>query len=199
MGAYSPAPAATPAVVEAAMEAIVRPALASLAAMGRPYRGVLFAGLMLTADGPKLVEFNARFGDPETQALMALFEGDLALTLKACAEGDLSRAPVWGLSDKAAVAVVMAAQGYPDDPLKGAVVRGLPAAMAVEGAIVFSAGLGQDPEGRFIANGGRVLTLTGTGATIAQAAEAAYAAARAIDWPTGFFRRDIAWRALGPR
>lgn len=199
MGAYSPAPAATPAIVATAMETIVRPALAALSAMGRPYRGVLFAGLMLTADGPKLVEFNARFGDPETQALMALFEGDLALTLKACAEGDLTRAPAWGLGDKAAVAVVMAAQGYPDDPLKGAIVRGLPAASTVDGATVFSAGLGQDPEGRFIANGGRVLTLTGTGATIAQAADAAYAAAGAIDWPTGFYRRDIAWRALWPR
>lgn len=196
MGAYSPASIATAAVVAAVTHTIIEPTLAGMAAEGAPFTGVLYAGLMLTPAGPRLVEFNARFGDPECQVLMARFEGDLAGLLMAAAAGDLSRAPGWRLRPEAAALVVLAAQGYPDAPLTGSVIRGLAAAGAVEGAVLFHAGTRRDADGTLRAAGGRVLNAVGLGATLTDALARAYAAAGAIDWPGGFYRRDIGWREL---
>jgi phosphoribosylamine--glycine ligase len=195
MGAYSPPPALTPALAEAAMTRIVRPALGELARQGTPFRGFLFAGLMLTADGPKLIEFNARFGDPECQALVLRLQSDLLAALLAACDGELAHFDLrW--RNAAAIAVVMAARGYPGDPVKGTEIRGLERAAAVPGVQVFHAGT-QRQDGRLVATGGRVLTVCATGADLRTARDAAYAAVAAIDWPEGFCRRDIGWRALG--
>jgi phosphoribosylamine--glycine ligase len=194
MGAYAPPPALPPALEEAAMERIVRPALAELARQGTPFRGILFAGLMLTADGPKLIEFNARFGDPECQVLLLRLQSDLLPALLAACDGELAHFAVrW--RDLASIAVVMAARGYPADPLKGTEIRGLDRAAAVPGVTLFHAGT-QRLDGRLVAAGGRVLTVCATGPDLRSARDAAYQAIAAIDWPEGFCRRDIGWRAL---
>ena len=195
MGAYSPPPAFTPAVQEAVMRRIIAPTLAEMAARGTPFRGVLFAGLMLTADGPKLIEFNVRFGDPECQALLLRLRSDLLAALLAACEGRLSGLDLaWSLA--ASLVVVMAAKGYPDTPRKGSEIKGLARAAGLPGARIFQAGTALRGDGALVAQGGRVLAVAGTGATLRQARDAAYAAVDAIDWPGGFCRRDIGWRAL---
>lgn len=194
MGAYSPALALTPALEAVALATIVRPTVTALAATGTPYSGVLYAGLMLTAEGPKLIEYNARFGDPECQVLMMRLKGDLLPLLLAVAEGRLAAAAPPVFSDDAALTVVMAADGYPGAPATGGTVGGIAAAEAT-GAKVFQAGtrLAGDT---LVAAGGRVLAVTATGQDVAAARAVAYRAVDAIDFPTGFCRRDIGWRAL---
>jgi len=194
MGAYSPAPAFSEAMQAEVMERIVRPTARAMAARGTPCSGVLFAGLMLTRDGPKLIEWNVRFGDPECQALMLRLETDLLDLLLACAEGRLDAAQA-RFRPQPALVVVMAARGYPGEPLRGSEIRGLEAAAAMEGATVLHAGTKRGADGRLLADGGRVLNICASGATVADARARAYAAVDAIDWPEGFCRRDIAWRA----
>jgi len=194
MGAYSPAPVMTPALVEQALAGIIRPTIAGMAERGTPFRGVLYAGLMLTATGPKLIEYNVRFGDPETQALLLRLESDLLEMLLATRKGGLSGLdPRW--SEDAALTVVMATKGYPGAFPKGSVIRGLTAADALPGVKVFHAGTALK-DGKLVANGGRVLNVTARGATIAEAQARAYEAVAALDWPEGFCRRDIGARAL---
>jgi phosphoribosylamine--glycine ligase len=195
MGAYSPAAVLTPDLEEQALGEIVRPTIDALAAAGTPYVGVLYAGLMLTADGPKLIEYNVRFGDPECQVLMARFDGDLLETLLAVAEGRLADAPAPAFSDTVALTVVMAANGYPGTPETGGAIGGIEAAEA-GGAMVFQAGT-RLVEETLVSAGGRVLAVTATGVDVAEAQRKAYAAVDVIDFPTGFCRRDIGWRAIG--
>jgi phosphoribosylamine--glycine ligase len=194
MGAYAPVPRFTPALHNEVMDTIARPALAALAGHGTPFRGALYVGMMLTADGPKVIEFNARFGDPECQVLMVLLKSDIVPALMAAHAGGLDRITLdW--HEGAAMTVVMATRGYPGAYEKGSVIRGLDAAGALPGVTLFHAGTaGKD--GNVIANGGRVLNVTARGATLAEARERAYAATRAIDWPQGFYRSDIGARAL---
>jgi phosphoribosylamine--glycine ligase len=195
MGAFAPVQAFPPAAEQAAFDGIIRPALAAMAARGTPFRGVLFAGLMLTDDGAKLIEFNVRFGDPECQILLLRLRSDLLPALLAACDGELANFALrW--FDVAAVAVVMAAAGYPEAPQRGGEINGLASAAAVADVQVFHAGTEQDAEGRVRAIGGRVLTLCATGATLQQARDRAYEAVDRVDWPTGFCRRDVAWRAL---
>jgi phosphoribosylamine--glycine ligase len=189
MGACSPPPGVTPALEAAVMNGIIRPALAELAARGTPFRGVLFAGVMLTAQGAKLIEFNVRFGDPECQALVLRLRSDLLPGLVAACEGELANFDLrW--SEEAAIAVVMAARGYPGEPVLGSEIRGLDHAAAVPGVRVFHAGT-REKEGRVYASSGRALTVCATGGDLSSAREAAYAAVGAIDWPEGFCRLDI--------
>jgi len=196
MGAYSPAPAVTEAVAADVMARIIRPTIAAMAAEGRPFKGVLYAGLMLTKDGPKLLEYNVRFGDPECQVLCARLMSDLLPALIASAEGVLASFHLrW--YDKAALTVVMAAKGYPDAYQKGTEIRGLERAAVLPDVTVFHAGTKRGEGGRILANGGRVLNVTATGKTIAEAKARAYEAVDRIDWPEGFCRRDIGWRATG--
>ncbi len=192
MGAISPPGGFTDAQAEEAMARIVRPALAEMARRGTPFRGILFAGLMLTAQGPKLIEFNVRFGDPECQALVLRFASDLLPALVAACEGELGNFAL-RLSAQTAVAVVMAARGYPGTSAKGSEIRGIAAAAARPGALVFHAGTRAEG-GRILADGGRVLTVCATGRDGAEARARAYAAVDAIDWPEGFCRRDIGAR-----
>lgn len=196
MGAYSPAPIFTDAVRDQTMEQIILPTLRGMKAEGRPFVGVLFAGLMITPAGPKLIEFNVRFGDPECQTLMRRMKSDLAPVLLLAAQGQLAGAPKIVWDERPAVTVVYAAQGYPDEPLKGSVIRGVMQANAVEDVVVFHAGTRVDSDGLLRADGGRVLNVTATGATLRDAVNAAYEGVSQIDWPGGFCRRDIAWRAL---
>ena len=196
MGAYAPVPAFPPAAERHALERIIRPALAEMARRGAPFRGVLFAGLMLTEDGPKLIEFNVRFGDPECQILLTRMRSDLLPALQAACDGELANFDV-RLFDTAAVAVVLAARGYPDAPERGGEIRNLAGAAAVPNVQVFHAGTEQDADGRLRAAGGRVLTVCATGKTLKAARDRAYEAIDRIDWPGGFCRRDIGWRALG--
>ncbi len=194
MGAYSPAPCVTPEIAERILAEIVRPTVRAMAAEGAPYRGVLFAGVMLTPTGPKLIEYNCRFGDPETQVLMTRLKSDIVPALMATADGGLAHLDLrW--HDQTALTVVMAARGYPDAPLKGSEIRGLDAASKVEGVAIFHAGTRRDGE-RVLANGGRVLNVTAMAPTVEEARRRAYAAIDLLDWPEGFCRRDIAWRAL---
>ncbi|WP_291295913.1 phosphoribosylamine--glycine ligase [Elioraea sp.] len=193
MGAYSPPAMFTPALEDEVMSRIVRPTLAAMAARGTPFRGVLFCGLMLTADGPKLIEFNVRFGDPECQALMLRAEGDVLAALDACAQGRLDTASVQ-MRAEASVVIVMAARGYPGAYAKGSVIGGLDDAAAMPGARVFHAGT-KRVDDSIVADGGRVLGIAARGATVAEARAAAYAAVDRVAWPEGFCRRDIAARA----
>jgi phosphoribosylamine--glycine ligase len=195
MGAYSPAPVLTPELEERALGEIVRPTIDALAAAGTPYVGVLYAGLMLTAEGPKLIEYNVRFGDPECQVLMARYDGDLARLLLAVAAGRLADEPAPAFRDETALTVVMAATGYPGTPKTGGTIRGIDAAEAT-GTTVFQAGTKMQGD-ELVAAGGRVLAVTATGVTVAAAQAAAYRAVDAIDFPTGFCRRDIGWREIG--
>ncbi len=196
MGTYSPAPRGTAEIQREVMDRIVDPVVAAMAAEGRPYNGVLYAGLMLTQDGPKLIEINCRFGDPECQVLMARLRSDVLPALLATADGQLDHFDLrW--RQEAAVCVVMAAKGYPGDYAKGTEIRGLDKAAAVPDVTVFHAGT-VTKGGKVLANGGRVLGVTAIGADIAAAQKQAYRAVDAIDWPEGFCRRDIGWRALKP-
>jgi phosphoribosylamine--glycine ligase len=197
MGAYSPAPIFTDAVRDQTMEQIILPTLRGMKAEGRPFVGVLFAGLMITPAGPKLIEFNVRFGDPECQTLMRRLNSDLAPVLLAAAKSELASAPALEWDTRPAVTVVYAAQGYPDEPLTGSVIRGLAKAQAVEGVEIFHAGTKLDDDGLLRAAGGRVLNVTAIGETLKDAVARAYDAVNRIDWPGGFCRRDIGWRALG--
>ena len=194
MGAYSPASILTPELEARAMDEIVRPTVDALAAQGTPYSGILYAGLMLTPEGPKLIEYNARFGDPECQVLMMRLESDLLELLHATAKGRLAEAEPPRMRDGAALAVVLAANGYPSTPDKGGEIGGIEAAEA-KGAKVFHAGTALH-DGKLVANAGRVLNVTALGGTVAQARERAYAAVDAIAFPSGFCRRDIGWREL---
>lgn len=196
MGAYSPTSHATPEFVRDIMARFIEPTLAAMEKLGMPFCGVLYAGLMLTPTGPKLVEYNARFGDPECQVLMARFEGDLARLLMACAQGRLGAAPQFRLSDQTAALVVMAAQGYPDDPIKGSEIRGEVGAQAIPRGVLLHAGTRRDEDGKLRAAGGRVLNAIGLGPDLQAAVDTAYQVVDAIDWPMGFHRRDIGWREL---
>jgi phosphoribosylamine--glycine ligase len=194
MGAYSPAPVLTPDLEERVMAEIIRPTVATLAAEGMPYSGVLFAGLMLTDTGPKLIEYNARFGDPECQVLMMRLDSDLVALLLAVAQGTLADHGPVALRDMTALTVVMAANGYPGAPEKGGTITGLKAA-ETHGARIFHAGTALVGD-VLVANGGRVLNVTGMGRNVTEAKAAAYAAIDAIDFPTGFYRHDIGWREV---
>ncbi|MDZ7628310.1 MAG: phosphoribosylamine--glycine ligase [Parvularculaceae bacterium] len=194
MGACAPAPVFTETVREQTMARIVIPVIAEMNRRGVPYRGVLFAGLMVTREGPKLIEFNARFGDPECQVLMRLLKSDLLPILHDAAMGALKpRALDW--SSDSAVAVVLAAKGYPGAFERGSRIRGVEAAQRCDGVIVFHAGTAANGDD-LMASGGRVLNVTATGRTIRDAVERAYAGVANIDWPEGFCRHDIGWRAL---
>jgi phosphoribosylamine---glycine ligase len=194
MGAYSPAPVMTPALVERTMAEIIRPTIAGMARRGMPFKGVLYAGLMITAEGPKLIEYNARFGDPETQVLMVRLKSDLLAALLAVADGVLASMDLrW--HDDAALTVVMATNGYPGSYRRGSEIRGLAQAGEVDGVEVFHAGTRRDGD-RILADGGRVLAVTARAPTIAEAQARAYRAVDLIDWPEGFCRRDIGWRAV---
>jgi phosphoribosylamine--glycine ligase len=193
MGAYSPAPAMTPELVERTMREIIEPTMRGMAEMGAPFSGVLYAGLMLTADGPKLIEYNVRFGDPECQVLMPRLKDDILVLMRAAADGQLGHMSArW--RDEAALTVVVAANGYPASPEKGAPVSGIEAAER-EGAMVFHAGTAEK-DGRLVASGGRVLNVTALGRDVAEAQRRAYAAVDRIEFPGGFCRRDIGWRAV---
>ena len=194
MGAYSPAAVLTAELEARAMDEIVRPTVEALAAQGTPYSGVLYAGLMLTAEGPKLIEYNARFGDPECQALVMRFDGDLLELLLAVAKGRLAEAGTVELADEAALTVVIAAKGYPGTAAAGGAIAGVEEASS-EAVRVFQAGTAME-NGALVAAGGRVLSVTARAATVAEAREAAYAAVDRIDFPTGFCRRDIGWREI---
>ncbi|MBY0406148.1 MAG: phosphoribosylamine--glycine ligase [Rickettsiales bacterium] len=194
MGAYSPPSVMTEALRKEVMETIIHPTVSAMQKEGAPFQGVLFAGLMLTASGPKLLEYNVRFGDPETQSMMMRFTGDLFQVLHACATGKLQEAKL-AFTPEASVCVVMAASGYPGAYDKGTLIGGLEKAAAVPGAKIFHAGTAEK-DGNIIATGGRVLGVTALGKTIAEAQKNAYAAIDAIHWPEGFCRRDIAWREI---
>lgn len=194
MGAYSPAPVFTDAVRERTMTEIILPTLRAMKAMGMPYKGVLFAGLMITRDGPKLIEYNARFGDPETQVLMIRLMSDLVPALLASVEGELKHFDLRWYPEPA-LTVVMAAKGYPGDYAKGTTIEGLDDAAKVEGVEIFHAGTRADGN-RILANGGRVLNVTATAKTVSEAQRRAYEAIDRITWPEGFCRRDIGWQAV---
>jgi phosphoribosylamine--glycine ligase len=194
MGAYSPAPVLTTELERRTMEEIVLPTARALAAAGTPFSGVLYAGLMLTADGPKLIEYNVRFGDPECEAIMPRVEGDFAELLRAVATGRMADA-IPQLSPHYAVTVIVAARGYPETPVSGGLIRELEAAEQVEGVTVFHAGTAWDERG-LVAKGGRVLAVTATADTFANARARAYRAVDQIDFADGFHRRDIGWREV---
>ena len=196
MGAYSPAPAMTDELLAEVMKTIIQPTIDGMAAEGRPYKGVLFAGLMLTRDGVKLLEHNVRFGDPECQVLMMRLKSDLVGALAATVDGVLDRFDLrW--YDDAALAVVLAAEGYPGSYEKGTEIKSVKAAGdADENVTIFHAGTKRDGDGPLLAAGGRVLNVTALGRTVAEAQSRAYAAVDRIDWPGGFCRRDIGWRAV---
>jgi phosphoribosylamine--glycine ligase len=194
MGAYSPAPIVDDAMSARVMDEIVLPTLRAMTALGAPYKGVLYAGLMIGADGPKLIEYNVRFGDPECQVLMLRLMSDLVPALLASRDGVLKSVDLRWYSE-AALTVVMAAKGYPGNYAKGSVIHGLDAASTVTGVEIFHAGTKKDG-GRIVANGGRVLNVSATGATVREARTRAYEAISRIDWPEGFYRHDIGWRAV---
>ncbi|WP_375243548.1 phosphoribosylamine--glycine ligase [Sphingomonas parapaucimobilis] len=194
MGAYSPARVLTPELEQQAIDRIVRPTVDTLRAEGMPFSGVLYAGLMLTEQGPKLIEYNARFGDPECQVLMLRFQGDLLAVMLAVAEGRLAELPAPDFSDDPALTVVMAAAGYPGTPKAGGAIDAIDDAETT-GAVVFQAGTRMDGE-QLVASGGRVLAVTASAATVGEAQAAAYRAVDAIRFPDGFCRRDIGWREV---
>jgi phosphoribosylamine--glycine ligase len=196
MGAYSPAPIVTPDIQKKVMEQMILPTAKALNDAGMPFCGVLFAGLMITKMGPRLIEYNARFGDPETQVMLPRLKSDLLDALYKCATGKLNEVTLeW--KDETALCVVMAAKGYPGTYQKGTVIKNLDKANAVPKAVVMHAGTKRNASGDITAQGGRVLGVTGFGPSITDAKAAAYRAVDAIDWPEGFCRRDIGWRAAG--
>ena len=194
MGAYSPAPNIDDAMSARVMAEIITPTLRAMNAMGAPYKGVLYAGLMIAADGPKLIEYNARFGDPETQVLMLRLMSDLVPALLASRDGQLKSFDLRWYPDPA-LTVVMAAKGYPGDYARGSVIEGLDDAAKVEGVEIFHAGTKADGR-RILANGGRVLDVSAIGKTVREAQARAYEAIARIRWPEGFYRHDIGWRAI---
>jgi phosphoribosylamine---glycine ligase len=194
MGAYSPAPNIDAAMSARVMAEIITPTLRAMKAMGAPYKGVLYAGLMITADGPKLIEYNARFGDPETQVLMLRLMSDLVPALLASRDGQLKSFDLRWYADPA-LTVVMAAKGYPGEYARGSVIEGLDDAAKVEGVEIFHAGTKADGN-RILANGGRVLDVSAIGKTVREAQARAYEAISRIRWPEGFYRHDIGWRAV---
>jgi phosphoribosylamine--glycine ligase len=195
MGAYSPAPVMTDALAVEIEETVIRRTVAAMKAEGRPYTGVLYAGLMITADGPKLIEYNVRFGDPECQVLMLRLKSDLLPALLAACDGLLDTFDLrW--YEEVALTVVMASNGYPGSYNKGSEIRGLDAAGTDDKVKVFHAGTARRADGALIATGGRVLNVTALGDTVREAQQRAYAAIDRIDWPGGFCRRDIGWRAV---
>ncbi len=194
MGAYSPAAVMTPEMTRRTMDEIVLPTVRAMSAMGAPYKGVLFAGLMITADGPKLIEYNARFGDPETQVLMLRLMSDLVPALIAARDGQLKTFDLRWYPD-AALTVVMAAKGYPGNYAKGSAIEGLREAAALDGVEIFHAGTKAEG-GKIVANGGRVLNICARGKTVGEAQTRTYAAVDKIRWPGGFCRRDIGWQAV---
>jgi phosphoribosylamine---glycine ligase len=194
MGAYSPAPVMTEAMCARVMEEMIYPTLRALKAMGSPYKGVLFAGVMVTKDGPKLVEYNARFGDPETQVLMMRMMSDLLPALIASADGQLKNFSLRWFDD-VALTVIMATKGYPGSYGKGSVISGLDEAAKIEGVEIFHAGT-IAKNGNILASGGRVLNVCAMGKTVTEAQQRAYAAIDRINWPEGFCRRDIGWQAV---
>jgi phosphoribosylamine--glycine ligase len=197
MGAYSPAPILDAAMARRAMDEIVLPTVRAMAAEGMPYKGVLYAGLMIGPQGPKLIEYNCRFGDPECQVLMMRLKSDIVPALLAAADGGLAQFDLrW--RDETALTVVMAANGYPDAYRKGSEIKGLDRAAEVEGVQIFHAGTMQEGE-QVLAVGGRVLNVTALAPTVEEARARAYRAVDLIDWPGGFCRRDIAWRAVARR
>jgi phosphoribosylamine--glycine ligase len=194
MGAYSPAPIMTPEMNARVMDEIIMPTVRAMKALGAPYKGVLFAGLMITKDGPQLIEYNVRFGDPECQVLMLRLMSDLLPALLAARDGQLKNFDLrW--YDDAALTVVMAAKGYPGNYQRGTLIEGLDAAAEVEGVEIFHAGTTADGD-RIRASGGRVLNICARGKTVRDAQSRAYAAVDRIKWPEGFCRRDIGWRAI---
>ena len=195
MGAYAPAPVLTPELEQQAMDEIVRPTARAMAAAGTPFSGVLYAGLMLTAEGPKLIEYNVRFGDPECEAIMPLIEGDFAKLLHSVATGRLAGIDPPGLAAKHAMTVIVAARGYPGTPASGGTINAIEAAEQVEGVTVFHAGTTL-AGGNLVAKGGRVLAVTAVADTFANARARAYRAVDQIDFADGFHRRDIGWREL---
>lgn len=196
MGAYSPAPILDDVLSGRVMDDIIRPTVTAMADEGMPFTGILYAGLMITDTGPKLIEYNVRFGDPECQVLMARLKSDLLPALIAATDGVLEQFDLrW--YDDAAMTVVMATEGYPGDYAKGSEIGGLAAASAIPGVTVFHAATRDAGDGRILADGGRVLAVTGTGPTIAAARDSAYRGVAAVEWPEGIYRRDIGWRALG--
>ena len=194
MGAYSPAPVLTDEICVRVMNEMIYPTLRALAAMGSPYKGVLFAGVMVTSDGPKLVEYNARFGDPECQVQMLRMRSDIVPALIACADGQLKNFSLRWLDD-VALTVIMATKGYPGDYGKGSVIEGLEEAAKVEGVEIFHAGT-VARDGHILANGGRVLNICASAKSVTEAQRRAYAAVDRIRWPEGFCRRDIGWQAV---
>ena len=194
MGAYSPAPVMTPELEARVLAEIIEPTVAAMAAAGRPYKGVLYAGLMITAEGPQLIEYNARFGDPECQVLVMRLMSDLLPALIATSDGVLKSFDLRWYPEPA-ITVVLAAQGYPGPYGKGSEIKGLED-LDEEDLMVFHAGTRRAEDGRLLAAGGRVLNVTALGKTVAEAQARAYAAIDRIDWPEGFCRRDIAWRAV---
>jgi len=194
MGAYSPAPVMTPQLAERVMREIIRPTVTGMATIGRPFKGVLFAGLMITKDGPKLIEFNVRFGDPECEVLMPRLMSDPLPALIAARDGQLRSFDVrW--HDRTALCVIMAARGYPGEPLRGTEINGIGDAEDLQGVTVFHAGTKQQ-DSKILANGGRVLAVTALANTPAAAYARAYEAVDLIRWPEGFCRNDIGWRAV---
>ena len=194
MGAYSPAPVMTPEMSRRTMDEIVLPTLRAMRASGAPYKGVLYAGLMITRTGPQLIEYNVRFGDPECQVLMLRLMSDLVPALVACTDGMLKSFDLrW--YDDVALTVVMAAKGYPGGYAKGSTIEGLEQAAQIEGVEIFHAGT-TEKDGRIVANGGRVLNVSATGKTVGEAQKRAYAAVDRIHWSDGFCRRDIGARAV---
>lgn len=202
MGSYAPAPVVTPRMMELVQTLIVEPLLSGMAEEDMPYQGVLYVGIMVTETGPKVVEFNARFGDPECQVLMAGLPGDIVPALLTCATGGLVHghreiADMMGINTfQPSACVVMATDGYPEDYPKGSIIKGIPSANDIEGVTVFQAGTDKDSDQNLIAVGGRVLGVTAVGADLKQAIDRAYQGVDQIDWPQGFNRKDIGWRAL---
>ena len=194
MGAYSPAPVMTEAMCARVMAEMIGPTLRALAAMGSPYKGALYAGVIVTSGGPKLVEYNARFGDPECQVLMLRMMSDIVPALIACTDGQLKNFSLRWFDD-AALTVIMATRGYPGSYGKGSVIEGIDAAAKVEGVEIFHAGT-IVKDGAILANGGRVLNVCALGKTVTEAQARAYVAVERIKWPEGFYRRDIGWQAV---
>ncbi|MGF7162335.1 phosphoribosylamine--glycine ligase [Rhodoligotrophos appendicifer] len=194
MGAYSPAPVMTREMIERTMREIILPTVNGMAEAGTPFKGVLYAGLMITAEGPKLIEYNVRFGDPECQVLMMRLKSDIVPALIASRDGELANFDLRWHAEPA-LTVVMAAKGYPGDFQRRTPITGLEEAGKVEGVQIFHAGTVREGD-RILANGGRVLNVTATGGTLAEAQARAYRAVDLIDWPEGFCRRDIGWRAV---
>ncbi len=196
MGAYTPAPVLDDAIQKRIMDEVINPTVEAMAKEGKPYKGVLFAGLMIGEEGPKVIEFNCRFGDPECQPIMARLKSDALEMLLASAQGNLDKLKLkW--DPRAAMTVVLAAEGYPGRYAKGTPINGVEDADAIEDVMVFHAGTALDDNGQLVSNGGRVLGVTALGDTVEDAQKLAYKAVDTIDWPKGFCRRDIGWRAIG--